>query len=51
VLKVIGWGYAVFNFDAATNTFAADKAPADCGHSCHLAVKAKDFIFHPYQKR
>jgi hypothetical protein len=49
--KTGGWGYAVFNYDAATNTFTADKAPADCGHSCHLAVKSKDFIFHPYQKR
>ena len=46
-----GWGYAVFNYDAATGAFTADKAPADCGHSCHLAVKSKDFIFHPYQKR
>jgi hypothetical protein len=46
-----GWGYAVFNYDAATRTFTADKAPADCGNSCHLAVKHKDFIFHPYQTR
>jgi hypothetical protein len=30
-----GWGYAVFN----------------CGNTCHTAVKAKDYIFHPYQKR
>jgi hypothetical protein len=22
-----------------------------CGHACHTAVKAKDYIFHPYQKR
>src|SRR5450631_1579883 len=29
----------------------ADPAPADCGHTCHVAVKAKDYIFHPYQKR
>jgi len=28
-----------------------DGSKADCGHACHLAVKAKDFIFHPYQKR
>jgi hypothetical protein len=26
-------------------------APQDCGHACHVAVKAKDHIFHPYQKR
>jgi hypothetical protein len=24
---------------------------ADCGYMCHVAVKAKDYIFHPYQKR
>ena len=47
-----GWGYAVFNYDAASDKFTADeKSPADCGHSCHVAVKAKDYIFHPYQKR
>jgi hypothetical protein len=46
-----GWGYAVFNYDAASDRFSADPALSDCGHSCHVAVKAKDFIFHPYQKR
>jgi Cytochrome P460 len=50
--KTGGWGYAVFNYDAASDKFTADeKSPADCGHSCHVAVKAKDYIFHPYQKR
>jgi hypothetical protein len=47
-----GWGYAVFNYDAAADTFAPDQAsPANCGHACHVAVKAKDYVFHPYQKR
>jgi hypothetical protein len=46
-----GWGYALFNYDAASDTFAADPSPADCGHVCHVAVKAKNYIFHPYQKR
>jgi hypothetical protein len=47
-----GWGYAVFNYDAATDKFSPDAgSPADCGNSCHTAVKAKDYIFHPYQKR
>jgi hypothetical protein len=47
-----GWGYAVFNYDAASDTFTADpKSPADCGNACHTAVKSKDYIFHPYQKR
>jgi hypothetical protein len=50
--KTGGWGYAVFNYDAASDKFSPDPtAHADCGNSCHLAVKAKDYIFHPYQKR
>ncbi len=46
-----GWGYALFNYDAASDKFAADPSPSDCGHVCHTTVKAKDYIFHPYQKR
>ena len=49
--KTGGWGYAVFNYEAASDEFTADPSPADCGQSCHVAVKAKDYIFHPYQKR
>jgi hypothetical protein len=50
--KTGGWGYALFNYDAATRTWTADKdSPADCGQSCHVAVKSKDYIFHPYQTR
>jgi hypothetical protein len=50
--KTGGWGYAVFNYDAATDKFTADpKSLSDCGNACHTAVKAKDYIFHPYQKR
>jgi len=47
-----GWGYALFNYEAASDKFAADpNSASDCGHACHVAVKAKDYIFHPYQKR
>ena len=46
-----GWGYALFNYDAPTDKFTADPSPSDCGLACHLAVKSKDYIFHPYQKR
>jgi len=47
-----GWGYAVFNYDAASDKFTPDpKSPSDCGFACHTPVKAKDYIFHPYQKR
>src|SRR5579862_8813113 len=50
--KTGGWGYAVFNYEAATDQFTPDpKSLSDCGHTCHVAVKAKDYIFHPYQKR
>src|SRR5580704_15037440 len=47
-----GWGYAVFNYEAASDKFTADpKSLSDCGYACHTPVKAKDYIFHPYQKR
>ena len=47
-----GWGYAVFNYEAASDKFTADpKSLSDCGNACHTAVKAKDHIFHTYQKR
>src|SRR5579863_5870855 len=47
-----GWGYAVFNYDPASDKFSADaKSLSDCGYACHTPVKAKDYIFHPYQKR
>jgi hypothetical protein len=50
--KTGGWGYAVFNYEPASDKFSPDpKSLADCGHTCHVAVKAKDYIFHPYQKR
>jgi len=47
-----GWGYALFNYDAPSDKFTADPTGvSDCGHACHVKVKAKDYIFHPYQKR
>ena len=46
-----GWGYALFNYEAASDQFTADPSPSDCGHTCHVAVNAKDYIFHSYQKR
>ena len=47
-----GWGYAVFNYDAASDKYTADaKSLSDCGNACHTAVKTEDYIFHPYQKR
>jgi hypothetical protein len=50
--KTGGWGYAVFNYDPASDKFTPDaKSPSDCGNACHTVVKAKDYIFHPYEKR
>jgi len=47
-----GWGYAVFNYDAASDKYTPDpKSLSDCGYACHTPVKAKDYIFHPYQER
>jgi len=54
-----GWGYAVFKYDAASDTFTpgtlADKPPqgndAKCGAACHKLAAAKDYIFTAYPKR
>jgi hypothetical protein len=53
------WGYAQFNYDAASDTFApateADHPPqrndAKCGFACHTIVQAKDYVFTRYPKR
>jgi Cytochrome P460 len=47
-----GWGYAQFDYDPASATFSVDKAGTpSCGQACHVAVKAKDYVFHPYEMR
>jgi hypothetical protein len=47
-----GRGYAIFNYEAASDQFTADpKSLSDCGHGRHKVVKAKDYIFHTYEKR
>ena len=54
-----GWGYAVFKYDVASDTFSpgtmADKPPqgndAKCGAACHKLAAAKDYIFTAYPKR
>jgi hypothetical protein len=54
-----GWGYAVFDYDAASNTFkpgtTAGTPPqgndAKCGFACHTRVKARDYVFTEYGKR
>jgi len=54
-----GWGYAMFYYEAASDTFraatTADKPPqghdAKCGASCHNLAASKDYIFTAYAKR
>jgi len=47
-----GWGYAQFDYEPASATYTADKAGTpSCGQVCHVKVKAKDYVFHPYQMR
>ena len=47
-----GWAYAQFDYDPASATFTADKAGTPtCGQGCHVAVKTKDYVFHPYEMR
>ena len=54
-----GWGYGVFEYDAATSSFRPgdekSKPPqahdAKCGFACHTIVKNRDFVFTEYAKR
>jgi cytochrome P460 len=54
-----GWGYAVFDYDGATDTFKpgtlAGTPPqgndAKCGFACHTKAKATDYVFTEYGKR
>jgi hypothetical protein len=54
-----GWGYAMFDYNAASGTFApatlSSHPPvghdAKCGATCHTLAKTTDFIFTAYPKR
>ena len=54
-----GWGYAVFDYNAASDTFTpgttAGTPPqgndAKCGAACHTAAKARDYVFTEYGMR
>jgi cytochrome P460 len=47
-----GWAYAVFDYQAGSDTFKPDPTgTVNCGFACHTIVKGKDYIFHSYQKR
>ncbi len=45
------WGYAQFNYDAASDSFAPEGTGYNCGYACHTLVKTKDYIFTAYPKR
>jgi len=54
-----GWGWAAFDYDAASRTFTpattTDTPPqgndAKCGLACHTRAKAKDYVFTEYGNR
>jgi Cytochrome P460 len=54
-----GWGWAVFEYDAASHTFRpgtmVDKPPqgndATCGFACRSRVKTRDYVFTNYAPR
>jgi cytochrome P460 len=54
-----GWGYGVFDYDAASGTFkpgtTAGTPPqgndAKCGYACHTRAKSRDYVFTEYGKR
>jgi hypothetical protein len=54
-----GWGYAMFDYNAASGTFApatsSSKPPvghdAKCGAACHTLAASKDYIFTAYPPR
>jgi hypothetical protein len=45
------WGYAQFNYEAASDTFKPEGTGVDCGYACHTIVQSKDYVFTAYPKR
>ena len=54
-----GWGWAAFDYDAASGTFRPSDASstppqehdAKCGFACHTIVATRDYVFTEYGKR
>jgi hypothetical protein len=54
-----GWGYAVFDYNPASDTFTPGTASgtppqrndARCGSACHATAKTRDYVFTEYGKR
>jgi hypothetical protein len=49
--KTKGWAYAQFLWDPATKSLKPNGSGAECGHACHTAVAAQDYIFTAYPPR
>jgi hypothetical protein len=49
--KTGGWGWAQFQYDAASATFTPFGSDAGCGYECHTKVTAKDYVFTAYPVR
>ncbi len=54
-----GWGWTVFEYDAASDTFrpgnSSGKPPQGndpkCGLACHTIAKRRDYVFTEYAMR
>ena len=54
-----GWGYAVFDYDTASDTFKPGTTlstppqgnDAKCGFACHTTAKTRDYVFTDYGRR
>jgi hypothetical protein len=54
-----GWGWAAFEYDAASKTFAPATMSASppqgnnakCGLACHTVIKKRDYVFTEYGAR
>src|SRR5215471_4061999 len=54
-----GWGYAVFDYDVASDTFKPGTTSgtppqgndAKCGYACHTRAKSRDYVFTEYGQR
>ena len=46
-----GWGYAKFDYTAASDRFQPSGTGSACGYTCHTRVKARDFVFTNYPRR
>jgi hypothetical protein len=45
------WGYAQFNYAAASDAFTPEGSGTNCGYACHTIVADKDYVFTAYGKR